>query len=431
MRKLLAGFFLTIRWLLVVLLPAIGLLAGLWLMPATKARWEVKLELQEQCAGVVAVDDARYLALYREHKLPSGEAVHEIIGLGLATGQTGYTRKLPDPAVMVHIQPIPGTTLVMYFNRLDAHAPIRIYDWHKQQDVFQGVVREEYYWIRSVSYLNNVLAADMGGLRQGTLAFWHRKENQQPDETILHVQDSMNYDLQLSPNGAWAIIRYTPSDLVNGVAIGNQVQVIDTTQSKIVQSLPSEIETIRWQAESEAFLALQFDRPNSLNVWQRYIRQDGQFVPDGKPISTMTGIVPRQSYSPFVALATTNREDTVRSKLQEWCEPLGKPAQDMLERLWPIATSFNLFRITDSQLAHRITVPNVEYDELNNYVVHPDVLGQGLVVEHQDKLTCMEFYPVTRWYPRVGLGAGVLLAVGLAWLNLRFQSTSGQKNNIR
>ena len=64
-------------------------------------------------------------------------------------------------------------------------------------------------------------------------------------------------------------------------------------------------------------------------------------------------------------------------------------------------------------------MPDVNYDSVKHDVVHPDVLGEGLVVEHEDKLTCMEFYPVTRWYPRVGLGAGVLLAVGLGWLNLR------------
>src|SRR5258708_7059256 len=95
MRKLLAGFFLTLRWLLVLLLPVLGLVGGLWLMPIAKARWEVDLELSGQCAGVVSLDGSRCLALCRERKLPSGQTVDEIVGLDLATGLPSFTRTLP------------------------------------------------------------------------------------------------------------------------------------------------------------------------------------------------------------------------------------------------------------------------------------------------------------------------------------------------
>jgi len=417
MRKLLIGFLMTLRWLLVPLLPVLGLLAGLWLKPDPKARWEVNLGYEGHCAGLVALDNSRCLALYRQQDLSNRQTVHEIVGIDLDTGLTRFTERLPDPGPMVHIQLLPGTTLAMYFNRLDPSVPFRLYDWQQKQVVFRGLVREYYYKMRSVSYHNHVLAADLGGHREGILAFWNDQESDLPAERLLHLHDCMDYDLQLSQNGRWAVIRY--AFISEAGTLKQHVQLLDTLKAKVVQELSIDIKSIRWHSHDEGFLALQFDSKTRSHFLQYYRRQGEQFMALGKANPTVTGTVLKQSPSPFLVIATTNSNDDIRSKVSHWLEFLGPLREDVMHRLWPVSTTFNLFSIDDGQLAHRIMAPEVKYEELGSYLVHPDVLGEGLVLQQRDKLTNMDFYPASRWYPRLGLTLGIVLAILLAWLNLR------------
>ena len=65
MRILLAGFLLTLRWLLVPLLSVLGLLMGVWLKPEMKPRWEYVSHSKIESAGVIADEEATALVVYQ------------------------------------------------------------------------------------------------------------------------------------------------------------------------------------------------------------------------------------------------------------------------------------------------------------------------------------------------------------------------------
>ena len=231
------------------------------------------------------------------------------------------------------------------------------------------------------------------------------------------TQEQPQLRLPIQPERSLGVILY--STFLGSALNEPHAQLIDVSQGKVVQELPSEIMCIHWHSEGEAFLALQMDPVSHAMIWQQYIRQGDQFVPHGKAIPSMASTVILQSPSPFIVLASTNKNDTVRVKLQEMIKSLGEFIVDALDRLWPVATTFHLVRINDGQLAHQITMPSIDFNEIQRYYVYPDELGNGLVLQHSSKLTNLDFYPATRWYPRLGLAVGVLLAIVLAWLNLR------------
>lgn len=419
MRKFLAGFLLTLRWLLVLLLPPLGLFVGLLLTPPPSPAWQRTLENDDQCAGMVAVPDGVVLALYRP--ADSGQPTHYILGLDATTGQVRFTTPLPVHPMM-KVKVIPDTTKVLYFNRLDSSSPLILYDWLDQEELFRGIVREEYLEIRSVHYRNKILLADLGGLRQGIIAFWHTSQPPLTQPRLLFLPDSFSYDLQFSSTGIW-VSSYSGSPANAGLLSLHQIKIIDVQTVTVIQTLPAEISKIYWLPDQDAFLAVRADPVNRNQNMQRYAWDGQHFAPTGELIPLMTGTQMQQGCSSWMSRVVSQQEDPARKKMAPLFSFAGELGDHMLQRLWPDGCLIQQHRRTDGRLVDQLPLHDKEFKTLAFHTrVYLDLQGRGLALHHKNQLDFWLYHPPSRWYLRLSFSLGIFLAILVAWLNLKKRS---------
>ena len=434
MRKLFAGFFLTLRWLLVLLLPVLGLVGGLWLMPEAKPKWEVTNESSANCVGAIRVNGNDYLVI--ETGLAVDEAKqtvgHHVIGLDWVTGKIQFKRTIPWLASK-RMELLPDTTYAVFWDKYPWYSyplkteEVKLYDWNTNEWVASGIVPKQHFCIQPVAFSNNVLAGRIGSDEDENhddkplapsnckMMFWHLQGIMLTPTAKTIIKDSDVQDIQLNADGSDALYR--------GIDFSghSQIRVIETNQGKILQTLSEVFVCARWIPDTDAFMALLQDEKNNSYFWQRFDRLGDNFVPAEKQALARFDRVETCKSDSFVVLSSKSSSNPIRRKLGEL---LGKDGKKTLEHLWPARSLIAVHRTNTGELVQRFTIPLFKFDaadELGNMksTFHVDPTGQGLVLLEAKRFSYWELYPVTRWYPRVSLAVGVLLAIGLAWLNLR------------
>lgn len=90
--------FKFLRWLLVPLLPLLGLFIGIWLMPVHKPRWEVTFPSEVATVGMGFVDQGKTLLLI-ETKVEANSIsnnAYGLIGLNAKTGEQLFRTPLSE-----------------------------------------------------------------------------------------------------------------------------------------------------------------------------------------------------------------------------------------------------------------------------------------------------------------------------------------------
>jgi len=165
------------RWLLVPMLPVVGLFVGLMLAPRPKPSWEMTLPPNSQCAGVVADSEMTYLLLYtgQIHELDM-PAFHLVTGIDISTGAELFSRKIPCDR-NEEMQLLPGTTYALRWNRINHDARITLYDWKQEKELNQFQSPEVYYDGPRYDFKNDALAVATDTLQTHSLKFWHLQGN--------------------------------------------------------------------------------------------------------------------------------------------------------------------------------------------------------------------------------------------------------------
>ncbi len=430
MRKYLAALLLTFRWLLVPVLPVLGLLLGLWLKPGMKPRWEREVGSITKCAGILEDGQNTCLLTYGRRYYENEIQTHQLVaGLSLANGEELFTRKIParshDQVILV-----PGTTLAMCC-RYDPSQEMILYDWNKEA-IVHHLTAAQHIWTPTTPRLKNgVLAVLANRHHTDTVFFWHLGADA--------VTEAKNGDnlygfgtlMQLSSTGTWASVCY--GNLVrSGVSVGNVengAEVLDTKHGGKGQALPREIRYIHWHPAEDSFLALHDATKETGQHWQKYVREKDSFVPAGPALVTHgTGVVVPQNPGPYIVLATSNivsnKVDSLHNRVKSF---LGKSGENLVKWLWNEAIILDIHHGSTGELVNSIVISDVYSFNLfdlfnggNVITIEPE--GEGLVLQKEGTLSYWnfsEFHSVTRWYPCMGLGLGVILSILVARWNLR------------
>lgn len=421
MRKFLAGFLLTLRWLLVPLIPVLGFVVGWWMIPIPKPTWERTLDEYVKCIETRYDGTKSSLLLFDHRRIKEGDKAYQcIVGLDSTTGTELFTRKIPCDG-FTKLVVVPGTTYALRWE-FDAPDSLVLYDWEHEVVHRQLITGARLSQIGPPQMKKNVLVTVIGGPTLLSIACWRLDDRLKADVIKITSQSPMVRDLQLSSTGDWLV---TGSQLITGGAgapVEYCVELFETKQGKKLQTLSSQIERIRWLEDADAFMALHRDEINAKQWWQKYVRENDSFVPAGVPIVLpRMGIVWNQDDGSHAVVVSTNINDITRNKLKGW---LGKDQQWILERLWPESTILDTYRSATGELVDSLTIPgfgspNV-FDMANGTkTIHPTPDGKGLVMQKGRQLSYWQFQPTSRWYPWIGLGLGVILSIIVARWNLR------------
>lgn len=415
MRKLLVGFLMTLRWLLVLLLPLVGLAVGLWVMPEAKPRWTVQIDEKSKCLGIVTNNNQSFLlfvqGLFQDGKVP---AIH---GIDLTTGETSIKRA-EDENDLSELAHIPGTTLALRHKTIGVHPAFRLYDWEKNLDVHQGFLPAFHPYLESLTFHGHTLAAAVGEPRS-TAEFWHFDEYKPTESVAISFPRGYRFDIQMSADEGWAIVRYLDHSPVAGSSASiMHIKLVDVLQGKIVQDLSSNnINAARWHPVDNSFLALQEDDTAQQLFWQRYNLVDNSFTPSGpRVLLNKSSRLLSPGPSPFIVLASSNFYDPLRYQLSKL---FGQQGRTILNRYWPLTTTIELYQAGNGEMLQSLTVPHADIRFVDIKAAYPDPNGQGVVLNCLQHYSYWEFNSATRWYPRLGLALGIALAILLAWLNIR------------
>jgi hypothetical protein len=413
--------------LLVLLLPALGLLAGLLLLPTVKPRWERRLEQDAKCAGIVTIEGQPQLIIHGGRVFSGNQAFFEIISLDLDTGSTLFTRKIDDDG-QSKMELLPGTTHALFQDKFNRHSRVTVKDWMQNVDIHQGVLPVDIELVRSLSYQDQVLIADLHlGDKNTAVAIW-RFDQEQPVEPLKFVLPGMGRcDIRLSADGNWAVVSYSPLIRDGRFTQPRYVDLVDTRQGKIVQHLPPDIKSICWLPNHDSFVALQQSDKSLTKYWQRYDRLDSEFVPAGPQLEVISpGDILSPSVSPFVVVETKDSYDPLRRRLKEL---LGKYGDVIVDRYWPDMTVLELYQAYSGELLQSMSIPNYPLYSagttaagiafLDKQSIYPNPNGRGVILQSGQHFVYWQFDPARPWYPRVGLAFGFTFAILLARRNLR------------
>lgn len=415
MRKLLAGLLLSLRWLLVPLLPVLGLAIGALMMPEAKPRWYVPIEGKSNCLGIITRNGQSSLLFH--HGLSKYREVPAIHGIDLVTGDTSIIRA-EEKVDYFELARIPGTSLALHHKTIGSHPAFKLYDWEKNIDVHQGFLPDSNPYLNSLTYQGHTLAATILQNRS-TIGFWHFNEYKPTDPVEIKFPNGNRFDIQLSADEAWAIVSYLVRSPVAGSSASIiHVKLVDTLQGKIVQDLSSDnIHAARWHPVDNSILALREDGTTQQLFWQRYQLVNNNIVPRGtRVLSNKNSFVINSGSSPIIILASDNSMDPLRRKLSEL---VGREGQSILDRCWPVATTVDVYQSSNGEMLQSFTIPHYDVGLFDIKAAYPDPSGQGVVLNCPQHYSYWEFNPTARWYPRLGLALGIVLAILLAWFNLR------------
>lgn len=422
MRKLLAGFLLTLRWLLVPLIPVLGLLIGMWMKPEAKPKWEYRIAQYDRCSGIVEDNEATYLVIKCQHSSSMVQKTERIVTLDVKSGKVLSTQDVRYGFYGSKMELIPATTLALIWSDVSFNPTLIVYDWKRDIELDRFIDLNRLEHVKHPIYQNGTLAVteEHEGLGWKRIVCWMPDKDE--PTLIYEWQDRSIFFIshvdcfELSPDGRWGLLLHKKETASASGALENCLQILDTETGRSIQSMQHEIECVRWHPDSGSFLALQKEATAVARFWQRYVWNEGQFIPSGRRFPAGNGLFLRQTPSPFVVLANFNEIDPTRWRVSQLFGDFGK---NLVERWWPAACVFHAYKTSSLELLGSISFPSITVLNMRHICTFPDPTGDGLILHDNNKLSYWEFHPSSRWYPWIGLGLGTLLAGLLAWVNLR------------
>lgn len=253
MRKLLAGFLLPLRWLLVPLLPVLGLFVGWWMIPQARPNWERTLDDYVYCTGIRNDGTKSCLVAFDQRFVKEeGKIYQRIIGLDGTNGKDFFNKKLHCDS-FTRLVLVPGTSYALRWGFSDPDSLV-LYDWEKEVVHRQLTTGVRLSQVILPVMKNNVLTAVIGGPTLTTIACWRLGNHSKADLIKIASESPFLRDLALSSSGDWLVASSQIISGVPGAPVQYRVELFDTKQGKKKQTLSTQIERICWLDEADAFL---------------------------------------------------------------------------------------------------------------------------------------------------------------------------------
>lgn len=392
-----------LRWLLVVLLPLVGLFGVWWLMPDAKPRWTTKFDHEITPLGYA---EKEHLFLVAES---GNNIIKSLIALDIQSGKVAHQAKAPvlddknvqyrqvslyDDSHQVFLIPEP---------QRDGNEHLIVFDWLNQRIIerYQSSMSEHGALNRPVRRGSTLVAH---GGRGNTLNFviWDDAEKS-PVNVIPCASAYNNFAIDLSDTGLMAnVIVREPSN--------NCILLIDIKKQAIVQTIAGVFHEVHWASDDRSFFAVELDQKQSLLVGRKYVLgEEGFSTKDEAVLSFGINSDPPFLNRPFITFSHRSLSDSWRIKIER---VLGPHFQFILDRLWPMGQVTQLRDKNDGRLLHRFvsSASNSWYQW-----PFPNQSGTAMILTDGKSVEYWEIYPFHRWYPAFGLFMGLILSMFFVW----------------
>lgn len=412
MRKLLTVFLMTFRWLLVLLLPVLGLVIGARLMPEPKPVWEKSLD-NEESGGIIDYEGKPCIVALSDRILHNALPAREVTGIEIATGKEAFCEIVPDDEDVLKVNLLPGTCFVLYHYFLNQTTLLS--DWKAHLEVGRFDMPTRTFFIHTPSLRNNLLAFE--DTQKSKLVICRRRTTVPSPPLEIALPGYLVHNIQLSAKGIWVIdcdvFRYG----LPGTPSKAPIPVFETKQGKQAGSLPEDVRYVRWHdTDDNSFLALRRNLATDSEYWQRFVLKDDCIQPIEPRLPAKSWMVAKQTPSPFIVLECSNTLQSLHNKVFDL---FGRAGSEFLNRYWPIRRSLEVYQADTGHHVQTLPLPSRDMFNGASLTVHPTPDGQGLVLQRGRHLAYWQFEPSKDWYWYTGLALGIVLAVFLAWFNLR------------
>lgn len=391
-------------WLVVLLTPPTGLIAGFVLMPPPLPRWNFDSPTGKKisCLGYLADGRTILLKEWPGDAFGGSASVYPeaVLGVDLQSGKQIFRLTGPGDFTGTRMDRInfssDRTHLAFMRNVLsDPNNPsyeIAFYDC-----IAHRITRKVKSWARDGDPSSQILAgstavANGGGTK---LLVWK-------DQSEWPTRFDLGYiaNPELSSDGKFIIIRKLGSDA--------RLELFDVASLEKVLSIPGYFEAVLWSADHRGFLAIENLKFVKI-VAKRFEKQEDNtfaMVPGSELILKSVGWL--RNDNPFLTVKCHRGRDAWGANLLNWT---GDRLKFLIDRLWPVESAVQIHDGHTGRLLHRMNIP--KEGEFGTPSTHPS--GLSVAVWDSKTLSLWEVYPATRWYPRIGFMAGILLSVLLGW----------------
>lgn len=406
--------FKFLRWLLLPLLPLLGLFIGIWLMPERKARWEVAFATQVETLGFIDRGDTLLLIETKEDTAKQTITANGLIGVNAQTGEGRFYTLLSDELLKKGL-PFHNSSLVtgdegiLFCHRVEVepveetYDELFVYDWksRKIKKQYRSNCRNGAIAFNKPVMKGTTLAALGGGEHINNLVLWSGDEE---TPVVLPLSKAI-FDFGLSPDGS--IVHVCAA-----YAKSYQLILIDAKQKKQIQTIEGHFREVRWARDLQSFQAVEYDPTQRVHFIQRYQQVEKQYKPDPASkivIAQAEDIISRGKT--HLTMISASHSDPLRRKIVSW---LGDSSKFIVDRLWPEGNVLQLHDEQTGRLKDQLILPHTER---GNPFVHPK--GHSVAMCDTHTVSLWEFRSATRWYPVYGFLAGLLCAFVLVWRQFR------------
>lgn len=397
-----------VRWLLVAVLPFMGLYLGSRLKPELKPLWEVSFP--EMMVYLGQVDEGRTILLSERGTTISKDKELTIVGIDATTGNKLFRHALPEETRLTRDRsshPLTltsdGNYITFYDHDGKRNTNIVLYDWRQQKIVRRFRCQPEY-----VNKVDPVI-------QKKTLVApaWNVDAVSKVGRSFLVVWDidrelpKWNIEVGqqfgsccLSEDGTVVVIENSTTNL-------DELVVVDLLQGTIIQKIPGHTQFVRWSSDDQHMHIVKQEKSGV--YIQHYDRQNGQYVATTRDLIAQSP-ADVLYHNNLIGLRRYVGSSPFRSKLQGI---FNTQLNAVLDQLWPVSCVVSLYEPETGEMVRSMAMPC----SLGPTI--PTNNLEGVIIPNGKSLTYWPFTSVSTWPQWLGLLFGVLLASLLAWSNLR------------
>lgn len=395
-----------VRWLLVAVLPFLGLFLGSRLTPELKPVWEVSFPEMMVYLGVV--DEGRTVLLSERGTTISKDKELTIVGIDATTGNELFHHALPEETRQARdhsSHPLrlisDGDSITFYNHDGKRNTNIVLYNWKRLEIVRRYRCQPEYINTDNAVIKKNTLVAlawnvdAVSGKARSFLVVWDTTGELPKWNIEVGEQCGSCY---LSEDGTVAAIRNNSDELV----------VVDIYQGTIIQKMPGYIHDVRWSSDNQRMHVVKQEK-GSVYI-QRYGRQKGQYVATTCDLIAHSP-VEVSHHNNYISLRKYVGLSPLRQKLHDM---FSTQLNTVLDQLWPVSRVVSLYEPETGEMVRSMAIP----ESRSHGLMIPTNNLEGVIIPNGKSLAYWSFTSVPTWTQWLGLCIGVLLASLLAWSNL-------------
>lgn len=403
------------RWLLLVILPILGLIAGWKLQPAQKPVWTYQAEYVVKPLGYVNNNSTLLVAEV------TSQGKQSLFGLEPETCVEQF--RIPITRELLDASAVQIRECVLSDDERYVVFPASHYDETKSKekqvilfDWKAGKVGKR-FWMEGM--IENVFLKNNTLLARDRMQIYIWKLDK-PDERLCFKWQKINeFDFNMNPNASIAYRSWVESSGRNKGQIINQLQLYDIHKEEHLPEIEGYYSNLEWSPDGQSFTALcsDFSNPvsNKLTV-QYFVRTEYGFevVPE-KEVYLSSGIHHYLFDQHFRVIHSRSKFDPRRLWLKKH---LGTSLGQLVDKWWPEADTLQLFDRKTNRLQATIRgIDNTLTLRFKYAFSLPEI--HGLVIGNERYFEFWNYSPISNWYPLFGLLAGVLLSASLIWITRR------------